>query len=108
MMVLQYCKHGNLRHHYLNQTKTYDFKIYDLFFDYIKKHPFNYYEKKLNLPSLILAGDKDVIPLHYMEKLHATLPASIYKVIENCGHFSYIDQPEVLFDSVKLFINSNS
>jgi len=81
-----------------------NFKIYDLFFDYIKKHPFNYYEKKLNLPSLILAGAKDVIPLHYMEKLHASLPASTYQVIENCGHFAYIDQPEVLFDSVKLFI----
>lgn len=83
-----------------------NFKIYDLFYSYIQQHPFNLYGKS-NKPSLILAGDKDVIPLHYMEYLHKSTPASIYKVIENCGHFSYIDQPEVTFDSIKRFLKND-
>lgn len=85
-----------------------NFKIYDLFLADEKKHPFDLYPemKKINKKSLIVAGDKDVIPLHYMEKLHTSIPASELVFIKNCGHFSYIDQPEILFQSIKKFLAS--
>ncbi len=83
-----------------------NFKIYDFFYSYIQKYPFDFYAglRKLNKPSLVIAADKDVIPIHYMQRLHESIPSSKYKLIENCGHFPYIDQPEILFNTIKLFL----
>jgi proline iminopeptidase len=83
-----------------------NFKIFDFFYAYIQAHPFNLYDKlkKINKQTLIITGDQDVVPLHYMEKLHASLPSSTYKVIKDCGHFAYIDQPDILFDEIKSFL----
>lgn len=85
-----------------------NFKIYDFFYSYIQKHSFNFYEKlnQFNKPTLIIAGDKDIIPMRYMEQLHESIPGSTYKIIENCGHFPYIDQPEILFENIKQFLKN--
>jgi proline iminopeptidase len=86
-----------------------NFKIYDLFYSYMQKHPFNFYEKlkKLNKKSLIIACDKDVVPIQYMEHLHDSMPLSEYQLIEDCGHFPYIDQPKILFDIIRQFLTEN-
>lgn len=83
-----------------------NFKIYEFFYSYMQKHSFNLYDKlkKINKNSLIIAADKDVVPINYMELLHESILSSTYKVIENCGHFPYIDQPKILFDTIKGFL----
>jgi len=88
------------------QAAINNFKIYDLFYQYTLKNSFDPYEglKKLNKKSLIVAGDKDVIPYHYVERLHKNIPASELVLIKNCGHFSYIDQPDILFRTIEDFL----
>lgn len=83
-----------------------NFKIYDLFYQYSLKHPFDLYDKLkvLNKQSLIVACDKDVIPLHYMEHLHHNIPSSKLVLIKNSGHFPYIDQPKTLFSAIQDFV----
>lgn len=84
-----------------------NFKIYDLFYDHLQKHPFDLYErlKVLNKPSLIIACDEDVVPLHYMEQLRETIPASEFVLLQDCGHFPYIDQPDALFEVLQRYLN---
>lgn len=88
------------------QAAINNFKIYNLFLEYVKNNPFDLYQglKKLNKPSLILGCDKDVIPLSYTNRLHENIPASKLVMIRNCGHFPYIDQPEILFENIENFI----
>lgn len=86
------------------QAAINNFKIYQIFYDYLTQHPFDCYQA-LNMPALIIAGDKDIIPLHYSERIHQAIPQSVYKVIKNCGHFPYIDEPKILFDCIKSFID---
>jgi len=89
-----------------SQAAINNFKIYNLFLEYVTKNSFDLYHalKILNKPSLILACDKDVIPLNYMEKLRENIPSSKYVLINHCGHFPYIDQPKILFDHIEAFL----
>ncbi len=84
-----------------------NFKIYNLFYDDITKNSFNLYKKikTLNKQSLIVACDKDVIPLYYMEQLHKNIPSSKLTLIKDSGHFPYIDQPKILFKNIKNFLD---
>lgn len=83
-----------------------NFKIYDLFYKYITNNSFNLYEKlkTLNKPSLVIACDKDVIPIEYIRRLHESIPASTFTLIKDSGHFPYIDQPKILFNILKDFM----
>jgi proline iminopeptidase len=89
-----------------NEAAINNFKIYDLFFNFAIKHPFDLYHdlKALNKSSLIVACDKDVIPLHYMDQLHESIPASEFILINNSGHFPYIDQPDILFKAIREYL----
>jgi proline iminopeptidase len=88
------------------QAAINNFKIYNLFFDHVSRNPFDLYDKLriLNKSSLIIASDQDVIPLGYTKRLHESIPASQFVIIENSGHFPYIDQPDILFECIKNFI----
>lgn len=90
------------------QAAINNFKIYDLFFQHTMKHAFDLYKelKILNIKSLIIAGDKDVIPFSYIEQLHASLASSELVLLKDCGHFPYIDQPNVLFQKIHDFLSS--
>lgn len=81
-------------------------KIYNFFFEYVEKNGFDLYDglRALNKPSLIVTCDKDIIPLHYMEQLHKTIPSSTWVSINNCGHFPYIEQPKILFSTLRNFM----
>lgn len=88
------------------QEAVKNFATYNVFYNYMANHPFDLYLKlkALNKPSLIVACDKDIIPYHYMEYLHKSIPDSQLVLIENSGHFPYVEQPEKLFELVKNFL----
>lgn len=88
------------------QAAINNFKVYELFYNYTLENSFDLYQElgKINKKTLIIAGDKDIIPFTYMEKLHQHVPASTLFQIKNCGHFPYIDQPEILFSAIRDFI----
>jgi 3-oxoadipate enol-lactonase len=61
---------------------------------------------KLTLPVLILCGkDDQITPLAQSELMHRQLVNSNLKVIENAGHMSNLEQPEVFNSILKNFID---
>ncbi len=79
-----------------------------MFYNFTVNNPFDLYGelKKLNKKSLIIVSDKGVIPFHYPEKLHINIPSSKLIQVKDCGHFPYIDQPDILFAAIQSFMSS--
>jgi proline iminopeptidase len=57
----------------------------------------------LAIPTLILHGDRDPIPLASSEAVAKVMGASLV-VIGGAGHVPYVEQPRQLFDAVRTFL----
>ena len=53
--------------------------------------------KKLQVPTLIIHGTHDIVPMWTVEQIHKAISNSQLKVIENSGHFPYIEKPDEFF-----------
>ncbi len=62
--------------------------------------------KRVKAPALIVAGDNDLLPLATAKTLHLSLPNSKLLVIENAGHFPWLEQPDVFFSDVPVFLQA--
>jgi proline iminopeptidase len=58
----------------------------------------------LTVPTLIIHGNKDIIPVWTAEEIHASIPNSKLIVLKNCGHFSYIECPSEFFSAIRKFL----
>lgn len=56
--------------------------------------------------ALIIHGKKD--PLESATELHAVLPASKLELIDDAGHFPWLEQPEKVYALVEAFLGSRS
>lgn len=63
---------------------------------------------EIEVPTLIVHGRQDVIPVEYAEEIHESIPGSEFVIIEECGHFPYIEKPAVFFDLVDSFMQEIS
>jgi proline iminopeptidase len=72
--------------------------------------PFDLHEalQKLRVPTLIIHGDDDPVPLQAAQHLHESIPGSKFVVLKDCGHFPYVEQPEEYFKSVHEFLGAKS
>jgi len=84
------------------------FKVSEIFGQNFYKKPFNLYPEleKLQIPTLIIHGDFDPVPLSSAKKLHKSIKGSKFILIKNCGHFPYIEKPIELFKNIDDFLNS--
>ena len=57
---------------------------------------------------LIMHGLQDVVPVDIAENSHRILPNSRLVTMENCGHYGWLDRPEVYLKEVKDFLRANS
>jgi proline iminopeptidase len=57
--------------------------------------------ERLHLPALVLHGDRDFVPVEIAEQLAAALAGSLV-VLDECGHFAYMEQP----DQVRLYVRA--
>ena len=57
---------------------------------------------------LIMHGLQDVVPVDIAERAHGILPNSRLITMENCGHYGWLDRPEVYLKEVKDFLRINS
>jgi proline iminopeptidase len=55
----------------------------------------------LKVPTLIIHGSADVIPEWTAQDLNNAIPGSQLHIIENCGHFPYIEKPDELFSIIR-------
>jgi proline iminopeptidase len=58
----------------------------------------------LRVPTLVIHGEHDFIPLDIPRRIAAAIPGSRLVVLPKAGHFSYIDQPERLFATITEFL----
>jgi proline iminopeptidase len=62
------------------------------------------YDVLRTIPILIAQGDKDIItPIHLEELFLKYLPHAQIEVIENCGHWTVIEQPQKLSQLVRKY-----
>lgn len=69
--------------------------------------PFDYLPdlQKLTCPALVVHGNVDVIPLSSSENLCKNIPGSKLIVMEECGHFPYVEKPDELFGILNDFLD---
>ena len=60
----------------------------------------------LRVPTLMIHGDFDAIPVESSEYLHQQIPGSQIVVISESGHFPFIEQPEQFVTAVRAFLDN--
>jgi proline iminopeptidase len=55
-------------------------------------------------PTLIIAGDHDMIPAIANTALHRSITGSELVTLEHCGHFPFIEQPGIFFPLISDFL----
>ena len=63
---------------------------------------------KITCPTLVICGREDLItPLEMAEEITAGIKHAQLKIIEQCGHLSTLDQPEVVGKLIARWISDN-
>ena len=60
--------------------------------------------QKLKIPTLIIHGESDVIPMSAANSMAHSIKGSKLVVLKNCGHFPYIEQPTQWLEAVERFL----
>ncbi len=61
---------------------------------------------EINVPVLILTGDKDqIIPPQKAEKMAAAVPSATLATIENAGHLPMLEQPQATTMAIRNFLD---
>lgn len=60
----------------------------------------------LNIPTLILHGIQEAIPMDMIEEWSKSLPNSKLIRIPEAGHFTYAEQPDIVWPAVKAFLKN--
>jgi proline iminopeptidase len=63
--------------------------------------------RAIDVPTLIVHGRQDPIPLVSSEQCASALHATLV-VLDQCGHVPYVEQPDGLFDAIEKFLASMS
>jgi len=81
-------------------------KINQLFFHTDTLKDYNLYPrlKQIHIKTLVVHGDTDIVPPWMAKKLHDHLPNSEYILLEKCGHFPFVEDPENYFRHLKNFL----
>jgi len=61
----------------------------------------------LRIPTIVLHGDYDFVPVASASHIAEAIPGARFVVLSDCGHFSYIEQPEEVCAVVCEFIEAH-
>lgn len=50
----------------------------------------------LDIPTLVLHGDSDLIPLEAVAHIAEAMPRGRLSVLPGCGHFAYLERPDLV------------
>ena len=81
-------------------------KVYEIFNENLFSKSFDCYEafNEVRAPTLIIHGNSDIVPLQVPENIHAAIHHSKYHLIEECGHFPFVEKPDEFFEVVRSFL----
>ncbi len=60
----------------------------------------------LNVPTLVLHGDLDFIPLESATRIARAIPAARLVVLPTCGHFSFLECPDQVRQAINAFFDT--
>jgi proline iminopeptidase len=60
----------------------------------------------LRVPTLVLHGDHDFIPVEAAERIASTIPGTRLVVVPECGHFGYLEAPEIVHREIVSFLRA--
>jgi 2-hydroxymuconate-semialdehyde hydrolase len=63
---------------------------------------------RLGMPTLVIHGARDVVPLEVATEIAHAMPAAQLVVLSDCGHFSYLEHPELLDATITEFLTTHS
>ena len=58
----------------------------------------------LSVPTLLLHGDADFIPVELAREVADAIPGARLEVLADCGHFPFLDQPEKSYRAITRFL----
>ena len=64
--------------------------------------------KTLNVPTFILHGKQDIVPVWTAEEIKATIPHAEIVIIDRCDHYPFVEQPSQFFTELNNFLNKIS
>ncbi|HJQ75759.1 MAG TPA: alpha/beta fold hydrolase [Acidimicrobiia bacterium] len=56
------------------------------------------------VPTLVIHGDQDFVPVELVSHIAEALPGSHFVVIPDCGHFAFLEHPDLVFEHIAAFI----
>ena len=59
--------------------------------------------RKLDVPTLLVHGEHDFIPVVLAERIADAVPGARLTVLPDCGHFTFLEAPELVFEEVARF-----
>ena len=59
----------------------------------------------LRVPTLLLHGDADFIPVELARQVADAIPGSRLELLADCGHFPFLDQPELSYRAITRFLS---
>jgi proline iminopeptidase len=60
--------------------------------------------QQLSLPALVIAGRQDPIDPGMQYEIHLALKASRLVLLDRCGHFAWLEQPEGFYSAIREFL----
>ena len=60
----------------------------------------------LPIPTLVLCGEHDFIPIEMAARIADAMPGARLGVIDGCGHFPYLERPDMVHELVAGLINA--
>lgn len=81
-------------------------KVKTIFHDNLFAFPYSLHQElnKIDIPTLIIHGDYDPIPLSTAEKIHQSIPHSEFILMKQCGHFPHLEDPESYMNHINRFL----
>jgi proline iminopeptidase len=64
--------------------------------------------EQARVPTLVIHGDVDFIPIEHARHIAEAIPDSRLKVLDDCGHFAYLEQPERIDEAITGFLTTTS
>jgi proline iminopeptidase len=60
--------------------------------------------RRLRLPTLVIHGDNDFVPTELAREIADAIPGSRFVVLADCGHFAYLEQPDLVRSTMVEFV----
>jgi proline iminopeptidase len=60
--------------------------------------------RELDVPTLLLHGERDFVPVELVARIADAVPGARLTVLPGCGHFTYLEAPDAVYDEVARFL----